>query len=110
MEQREADRLEADTYDHDVAADRADNSDTGTLAEWIERDARATKQLATTLDQLTAAAIAVKMQRDSLADTLRDLAMGATILMDSGVWSGAALSYIQEVRRVAEAGLREAQV
>lgn len=37
MEQREADRLERDTYDHDAAADRADEQND---ADWA--DLRAT--------------------------------------------------------------------
>ena len=49
-------------------------------------------------------------ERDAMAASLKDIAHGAWMCIESGVWSGAALSYIKEVHRVAEAGLREGSV
>lgn len=53
---------------------------------------------------------AAQTERDEMAGALKDIAFGAQMLIDSGVWSGAALGYIKEVKRVAQAGLREGSV
>lgn len=75
-----------------------------------EMQAQATRELNAAVDALGATALRIRDERDQMAATLRDLAFGATLLLDSGVWTGAALSFIKEVKRVAEAGLREGSV
>jgi hypothetical protein len=75
-----------------------------------ERQSQLTRELNARLDKLDATALRIRDERDQMAGALRDLAFGAQMLLDSGKWSGAALSYIKEVKRVAEAGLREGSV
>ena len=104
-EQREANQIERQIqagHDLDLGELLADE------ARDLEALTRPEINLAAQIDRLGATAITIKMQRDSLADTLRDIARGAQMLIDSGAWSGAALHYIQEVNRVARAGLKEA--
>lgn len=49
-------------------------------------------------------------ERDEMAGALRDIIFGMQMQIDSGVWSGATLGLIKEVKRVATAGLREGSV
>jgi hypothetical protein len=49
-------------------------------------------------------------ERDAMAATLKDIAMGMQLSLDSGVWSGAARDLIKEVLRVAKGGLKEGSV
>jgi len=69
--------------------------------------AQLTRELNANFDKLSATALRIRDERDAMAGTLRDLAFGAQMQIDSGVWSGAALGYIKEVKRVACAGLLE---
>lgn len=67
----------------------------------------------TSLTEWSAAAAKLELardERDHMAGALKDLAQGATMLLDSGLWSGSALHYIKQVKAVAEAGLREGSV
>lgn len=75
-----------------------------------ERHAAAKVDLNTQIDKLGATALRIRDERDAMAGALRDLAFGAQIMLDSGVWSGAALAYIKQVKRVAQAGLCEGSV
>lgn len=73
-------------------------------AERLEREVTAQ------IDQLGATALKIRDQRDVAVGALRDIHFGAQMLVDSGVWSGAALGYIKEVKRVALAALQECDV
>lgn len=105
-EQRQAERLEREIQGGDnleIAEQLADET----------RDVDALKPAETTIaaqiDRLGASAITIKMQRDSLADTLRDLAMGAEIMLQPIMGAtGAFEKFAREVQRVARAGLKEA--
>lgn len=68
------------------------------------------RELNGAIDKLGATALRIRDERDAACGALKDLILGATIMLDSGLWSGAALAYIKEVRRVAAAGLREGSV
>lgn len=62
------------------------------------------------IEKLGATALMIRDQRDIAVGALRDIHRGAQMLLDSGVWSGAALGYIKEVKRVALAALQESDV
>lgn len=64
------------------------------------------ESLGVSLDQLGRTALRIKAKRDSLVGTLHDILTGAA--MCEPYFTGAALDYIREVKRVAAAGLREA--
>jgi hypothetical protein len=98
-EQREAERLGRDTYDHDTAAANAD------LAREILDECYPTRQLSTDLDKLGATALRIKRERDNLAAALRDLVLGADMCIP--YFDGAAQGYMREVKRVASAALEE---
>lgn len=60
------------------------------------------------LDKLITTAVHVRMQRDHLLDALKDLRLGAYI--NAPLFSGAARSYIDEVRRVCNEAIKTAGV
>lgn len=62
--------------------------------------------VAAKIDTLATTALAIKRQRDELAAAMRDLIEGADLCIP--YFSGAAQRYMQEVKRVASAALREA--
>jgi hypothetical protein len=98
---RETNRLErGDMYEYDAE----------TPVITPEMQSTATRELNAAVDQLGATALRIRDERDEMAAALRDLAFGATLLLDGGLLSGAFLSFVKEVKRVAEAGLREASV
>lgn len=94
-EAREAERLEAAPYSHNDDANRADEAPEFVL------DATATG--------LVTSAVKLQLQRDALADTLRDLALGATMMLEPVMGAtGAFEKFAKEVQRVARAGLKGA--
>lgn len=108
-EQREAERLEREIQggsDIEVAEQLADET----------RDVAALSapeiNIAAQIDRLGASAITIRMQRDSLADILRDIAMGAEMMLQQpeGFWPSSIRHYFEELKRVARAGLKEAGV
>jgi hypothetical protein len=86
------------------------------LADRIAAEARDVESLkpseltlARDINHLGTTALAIKAQRDLLADTLRDLAMGAEIMLEPVMGAtGTFKQFAEEVRRVAKAGLKEA--
>lgn len=80
------------------------------LTDAEERNTAAQRQFSNDIDKLGATALMIRDQRDVAVGALRDLHFGARMLLDSGVWTGAALSYIKEVKRVALAALQECDV
>lgn len=107
-EQREAEQIEREIQG---------GSDLEIAAEF-DRESRDTEALtlpeiniAAQIEKLGASALVIKMQRDALADTLRDIAIGAEMMLEPVMGaSGAFKKFAEEVKRVAQAGLREAQV
>jgi hypothetical protein len=75
-----------------------------------EMQSEITRQLNADIDKLGATALRIRDERDAMAGALRDIAFGAQMLLDAGGWTGAALAYIKEVKRVALNGLREGSV
>jgi hypothetical protein len=80
------------------------------LESLAELNDRAQRKLCADVDALGATALRIRDERDEMAGALRDIAFGMQMQLDSGVWSGAALGLIKEIKRVAEAGLREGSV
>lgn len=86
------------------------------LAEQLADEARDVEALtapelnvAKQIDKLGASALAIKQQRDDLAAVLRDIAMGADMMLQPAMQlTGAIRGYVMEVKRVARAGLHEA--
>ena len=105
-EQREAEQLEREIQgcdDIDLAEQLADE------ARDVEALTRPEINLSKQIDKFGASALAIKQQRDMLADTLRDLAVGAEIMLQPIMGAtGAFEKFAMEVQRVARAGLKEA--
>lgn len=88
------------------------------LAEQIADEERNVKTLTAAevdvgaaIDKVGATALVIKMQRDSLADTLRDIALGAQMMLEPSMHiTGTFERYVREVLRVAREGIKEAQV
>lgn len=56
-------------------------------------------------------AVVLQMQRDALADTLRDISLGAQMMLEPAMQiSGTFEQFAREVLRVSRAGLKEAQL
>ena len=66
-----------------------------------------TRNVTESIDKLGATALRIRNQRDAAVGALRDIHFGAQMQIDSGLWSGAALGYIKEVKRVSAAALAE---
>lgn len=67
--------------------------------------------LAKQIDTFGATALVIKMQRDTLADALRDIRMGADMMLQPACnLTGSIRGYVLEVKRVATEGLKEAQL
>lgn len=88
------------------------------IAEQMAEETRDTQGLAAAeinlakqIDTFGATAIAIKMQRDTLADALRDIRMGADMMLQPACnLTGSIRGYVLEVKRVATEGLKEAQL
>jgi hypothetical protein len=62
------------------------------------------------LDKLRTSALRVKAERDEFEAALRDIRMGADMMLQPALGvHGAMLGYIKEVRRVADEALRMAK-
>jgi hypothetical protein len=107
-EQREAEQLEREIQggsDLEIATQLADEARDVPALSVSEID------LAKQIAGLGASALVIKMQRDALADTLRDIAIGAEMMLEPVMGAtGAFKRFAEEIKRVARAGLKEAQV
>jgi hypothetical protein len=70
---------------------------------------RAALDLASQIEEFGKTALCIKAERDALAAALRDIVLGAEIMLQSSI-GGALASYAMEVQRVAYAALHECKV
>ncbi len=99
----EASSLKFDRHLHDEYFDEA-RGDEQRSALNLPSDLQAAKvDLAASIDRLTETGLRIKHQRDNMLEILRDLVRAADMV--APVFSGAALGYIMEVKRVAQLGI-----
>lgn len=105
-EQREANRIDREIQGHrdlELAEQIADE------ALELQALTRPELNVAAQIDKLGGSALAIKQQRDELVAVLKDIAMGAEIMLQPIMGAtGDFERFAKEVRRVARAGLQQA--
>jgi hypothetical protein len=75
-----------------------------------EMQSEITRQLNADIDKLGATALRIRDERDDMAAALNQIRLGCQIMLDGGALAGPLLAFVKNIKRVADAGLRERSV